>query len=77
MRENISIRPVPGTCCPDMRVVEGKCFGCGKIWSPIDSWEFDKRCRRLAGSSILECYSDTRYIVNDPVIIDGLIKNFL
>ncbi len=25
-----SIRPAPGTCCPEMRIKDGVCQGCGK-----------------------------------------------
>lgn len=71
------IRPIPGTCCPEMKIKDGVCLGCGALWSPIDIWNFDRRASRLAGSSIMECYCNTRYIINDPRIIDGLVKNFL
>jgi len=26
------IRPAPGTCCPDMRIKDGVCQGCGKVY---------------------------------------------
>jgi hypothetical protein len=25
-----SIRPAPGTCCPEMKIVDGVCQGCGR-----------------------------------------------
>jgi len=30
--EYISIRPGPGTCCPEMRVKNGVCQGCGHVY---------------------------------------------
>jgi len=26
------IRPAPGTCCPDMKVKDCVCQGCGKVY---------------------------------------------
>jgi len=28
----MGIAPAPGTCCPDMRLVDGVCTGCGSTW---------------------------------------------
>jgi len=27
-----SIKPSPKTCCPEMKIVNGVCEGCGKVW---------------------------------------------
>ena len=33
-----SIRPAPGTCCPEMNIVNGVCEGCGKVWRVDEGW---------------------------------------
>jgi len=32
MKEYMSIRPAKGTCCPEMKIVDGVCQGCGHVY---------------------------------------------
>jgi len=63
--EGYGIRPAPGTCCPDMRIKDGVCQGCGKVY--ILKAEIFVKCPEKGLIPVSECVECEYFDSMNPV----------